>query len=588
MSKTLSKQNKKTIFSRLTLWFSWIISFAVWAGLASLVLVIIYAYDLPDIEKAASAKRRPSITVIAEDGDIIATFGKVYGEPIQTKELPSHLIHAVLATEDRKFYDHHGIDIIGISRAFATNILAGRIKQGGSTITQQAAKNLFLSRERSIKRKIQELLLAFWLEHKFTKDQILTLYLNRVYFGSGTYGIEAASRRYYDCSAKDLSLYQSAVLAGLLKAPSRYNPVRSADAADKRAEQVLQNMVNAGYLTKKEAKNVPYFKAVPSAKRVGGGYYFADWILDNVSSYLGNIDQDITVKTTLNPQIQKASEKALSNKLKTEQGAIVVLDKNGAVKAMVGGRSYSKSQFNRAVQALRQPGSAFKPFVYLAAVEEGYRPNDMVEDRPVTIRGWKPKNYSKKYKGTVTLKDALAKSYNTVSASLAEQIGQDRVKKVARRLGITTNMTDEPALALGASEVKLIELTAAYTAFANHGFGAWTYGINEITDSKGNELYKRKGSGSGRLIKARHASYMNEMLVEVITNGTGKAANFGVKAGGKTGTSQNNRDAWFIGYTDEYIAGVWVGNDNGSPMKNVTGGGLPAKIWREIMKKTQP
>ncbi len=562
----------------------------VWVVIAVIGLLAWYATDLPDIDDALAVTRQPTVTVLAADGSVIATRGDLYGVPVDLRSLPKALPEAVLATEDRRFYDHFGLDIIGIGRAAWNNVRAGRIVQGGSTITQQAAKNLFLTPERSLKRKVQEFMLALWLERKFSKRQILTIYLNRVYLGSGTYGVDAAARRYFGHSATRVSVYQAAMLAGLLKAPSRYNPRANRKRAERRTDQVLANMVAADYLTEAEAKAAKRDKA---DGRTGGpavGGYFIDWVLDQLSDYVAPGNNDVTVKTTLNPVLQRAAERRTvaillgpGKQQKVGQAALVALATDGAVRAMVGGRDRGKSEFNRAVQARRQPGSAFKPFIFMAALEAGYRPERRISDAPITIGDWTPRNFDRKYRGEISLTEALARSVNTAAVRLAEEVGRGKVARLAARFGITGQIRPTPSLALGAHEVSLLELTAAYGPFANGGSGVWPYGIVEIRNGGGDILYRRQGSGPGRIAAPGDIAAINRMLAEVVLGGTGKAARMARPVAGKTGTSQNYRDAWFIGYSADLVTGVWMGNDNGAPMKRVTGGGLPTRLWKSFM-----
>ncbi len=562
----------------------------VWAVVAGFCLIAFYALDLPDVKDAAGTTRRPTIKMLDAGGTVFATRGDLYGLPVKLAELPKALPNAVIATEDRRFYSHFGLDPIGIARAAWANVRAGRIVQGGSTLTQQAAKNLFLSPERSFKRKIQEVLLAFWLEAKFSKDQILTVYLNRVYLGAGTYGVDAAARRYFGKGAKDVSLYEAALLAGLLKAPSRYNPLASPDAAEARTRQVLKNMVAAGYLTEKQADATAKRPSRRYRPPATDGRYFADWVLQRLSDYVTLGENDLTVLTTFNAGFQRAAERHVlasiareGTKAKVTQAALVAMAPDGAVRAMIGGLSPADSPLNRATQAERPPGSAFKPFVYLAALEAGMTPQNQVEDAPLDIGGWRPGNFDDKYLGNISLARALATSANTAAVRVAQKAGFKRVAETAGRLGIPGEIKPRPSLALGTHEVKLIDLVAAYAPFAHAGRAAWPYAITEIRDAKGNVLYRRQGSGPGRVVAPAQVAAMNAMLAGVIRDGTGRAAGLDRPAAGKTGTSQNYRDAWFVGYTADLVTGVWVGNDDGQPMARVTGGGLPARIWRRFM-----
>jgi len=569
----------------------WATTAAVWGFVAVAAMVAWFSLDLPDIEASLAAFRRPTVTVLAADGSVLATTGDLYDSAVALSDLPPILPQAVIATEDRRFYDHFGIDLIGLARAAVANLRAGRVVQGGSTITQQVAKNLFLTSERTLKRKVQELLVALWLERRFDKDQILAIYLNRVYLGSGAYGVAAAARRYFDRPVGRLGVYESAMLAGLLKAPSRYNPHNDPDLADQRARQVLENMVNAGVLTADQARAAPGHAsddAVHVPTKVAP--YFVDWVIDQVPGYAGSGDRDLTVVTTLDPAIQRSAEQHMrtllqgpGRNLAISQGAVIVLSTDGAVRALVGGADYAKSQFNRAVQARRQPGSAFKPMLFLAALEAGYTTQTPVDDAPIDIRGWRPANFDGRYEGTVTLGHALAYSLNTAAVRVAQRVGPERIIATARRLGITGKLPNDLGIALGTGEVTLVELTAAYAPFANGGFGVWPHAIAEIRDGGGAVVYRRSGSGPGRLVSAERVAAMNDMLAGVVREGTGRSAALDRPAAGKTGTSQDFRDAWFVGYTADLVAGVWLGNDDGQLMKNVTGGGAPARLWAAVM-----
>lgn len=544
---------------------------------------------LPDIDQAVARTRQPSTTITAENGNEVKTFGSVYSEVIRLNELPSYVPDAIISTEDRRFYAHFGFDIVAFTRAMLTNIFMGRYAQGGSTITQQVAKNLFLTSQKNIKRKTQELLLAFWLEHKFSKEQILTLYLNRVYLGAGTYGIEAASQKYFQKSSRDMNLLEAAIIAGMLKAPSRYNPIASAERAKARAKVVLQNMVNNDALTERQMK---YALTLPVGEdksyKVQGADYFADWVYREVNDYIGERDNDIYVYTTLDQKIQENAEKILRKAVlaaknrNVSEGAVVVLNKSGEVKAMVGGIDYRKSQFNRAVTALRQPGSAFKTFVYLTALQNGWKREDRIDDVPLSIGKWKPENYDKKYYGSVTLDEALMKSLNLATVNLSESLSRKDIIRTAKKMGISTPVENTPSLALGTFEVKVIDMATAYSAIANGGYATWPHAIKEIYTRDGYQLYQREADTENRILDAGAVKDLTKMLEKVISQGTGRRAKIPGFAAGKTGTTQDYRDAWFVGFTDEYVIAVWVGNDDNSPMKGVTGGTLPAEIWRKI------
>ena len=587
-----SKAPARRLVGRMTRLIRWSLVAGVW-GFVLLGLVLAwYAYDLPDIEGLAKATRRPSISLLAVDGSPISSTGEVYGRSVTVAEVPPVLPQAVLAVEDRRFYRHWGIDLRGLARAFWVNLQAGEIVQGGSTITQQLAKVLFLTPERTLERKIQEALLAMWLERRFSKDEILSLYLNRVYLGSGTYGVDAAARRYFDKPASEVTLYEAAQLAGLLKAPSRYNPLSDYERAGARTRVVLNAMVEAGFVNAGEARQAMTTK--PGRPRLANrrARYYADWVMGQIGDFVGRIDADLTVVTTLDPRLQTIAEEELTALLAAGgqrqgagQAAFVALAPGGAVRAMVGGRDYGESQFNRSVQALRQPGSAFKIFVYLAALEAGWRPDDRLSDSPVAVGNWQPRNYDERYYGDVTLREGFARSLNSVAVRLTERVGREPVAEAAQRLGITSRLEVAPSLALGASEVTLLELTSAYAAFANRGRGVWPYGIVEIRDSEGRVIYRRRGEGPGSLVGAHTVDQMTNLMTASVEWGTGKAARIGRPAAGKTGTSQEFRDAWFVGFTRELVAGAWFGNDDGAPMARVTGGGLPAQLWARVMTR---
>ena len=473
------------------------------------------------------------------------------------------------------------------------NLIHRRYVQGGSTITQQVSKNLFLTPEKNIKRKVQELLMAFWLEKKFTKNQILTLYLNRVYMGAGTYGIEAASQKFFHKSSHDINMMEASILAGLLKAPARYNPISSKKRAVERATVVLQNMVDNRKITEKQKILALKMPIGNNKYNFDGGKYFADWVYNEVNAYIGERDIDINVYTTLDGKLQKAAETILqqavaaNHKNNVTNGAIVVIDNSGAVKAMVGGISYRNSQFNRAVQALRQPGSSFKTFVYLAALEDGFEPDDTIEDKPIAIGKWKPENYDKRYYGKVSVKDAFRRSLNLATIDLSNRISKQKIIELAHKMGISTPINNAPSMPLGSFEVKIIDMAVAYSTIANGGFANWPYSINEIYSKDGYKIYERTSDEKNKIISDEAIENITSMLQSVIENGTGKKARLPFFAAGKTGTSQDYRDAWFAGFSRGYTAVVWVGNDNNSPMKNISGGTLPAEIWKKLMLQIQ-
>jgi penicillin-binding protein 1A len=585
-----SKRGGRPRFGRLLYW-SFVLG--VWGAIGIAGLLIYYASQLPPIDQLAVPKRPPNIAILADDGALIANRGDTGGAAVHLSDLPPYLPKAFVAIEDRRFYSHFGIDPIGIGRAIFRDVTGRGGMEGGSTLTQQLAKNLFLTQERTLSRKIQEAILALWLERKYSKDQILELYLNRVYFGSGAYGVEAAAQKYFGKSAKLVNLSEAAVLAGLMKSPTRLAPNHNLEAANARAAQVITAMAEQGHITEAMAKLALAKPAgVVHEKGSGSLNYAADYVMDMLDDTVGAIDQDIVVTTTLDEKMQGLAEHALTDELNAKgekygvgQGALVALDPNGAVKALVGGRNYADSQFDRAVAAKRQPGSAFKPFVYLSALEKGLTPDTVREDGPITVKGWNPENYSREYFGPVTLTKALSLSLNTVAVRLGLEVGPKTVVKTAHRLGISSDLEPNASIALGTSEVTPLELVAAYAAFANGGIGVQPHVISRVRTASGKQLYARKNASFGRVIDPQYVAMMNTMMEETLLTGTAHKAELpGWQAAGKTGTSQEWRDAWFVGYTSYLVAGVWLGNDDGTPTKKVSGGNLPVEIWSRFMK----
>lgn len=571
----------------------WASALGVWGLMLGMFGFLYLAHDLPDLENlpAPGAGER-AVVVKAANGATLARSGPVYGDWIPFRELPDSVVRATLAIEDRSFFEHLGVDGKGLARAALANLQAGRVRAGGSTITQQLAKNLFLTSRQTLTRKAQEMLMAVWLEHTFTKQEILSLYLNRVYFGYGAYGIDAAARRYFGHGARSLSVTESALLAGLLKAPSRLAPHINPDGAWERAQLVLGAMVEVGALTPEAGERLK--RRQPTINRPKAGrhvYYFTDWIVAETRKLGDRVaNQSIIVHTTLDPTAQRAAADALTRGLSLEgkaanasEGAVIAIDHDGAVRAMVGGSAYRNSQFNRATDALRQPGSAFKLFAYLAALERGLDPQDMYIDAPVTVEGWSPKNYTGRFSGQMTAREAFARSINTVAVKISENVGRGTVKDMAKRMGISTPVDAIPSLPLGTEEVKLLDLASAYGIVASGGYVADAYAITEITSLGGEVLYRRRPSKRFAVVSRSVVTKITDMLTAVVTWGSGKAARIDRPAAGKTGTSQDSRDAVFVGFTSDMTAAVWVGNDNGSAMKNVTGGGLPARIWADFM-----
>jgi len=566
----------------------------LWGVIAVGGVVAYYAAQLPPIDQLTVPKRPPNIAILASDGSLLANRGETGGRTVTLKELPPYLPKAFVAIEDRRFYDHFGIDPMGIARAIYRNLNRGGVSQGGSTLTQQLAKNLFLTQERTASRKIQEAILALWLERNYTKDQILELYLNRVYFGAGAYGVEAAAQRYYGKSARNVSLSEAAVLAGLVQAPSRLAPNRNPEAAQARAELVIAAMNELGFITPGMTKTALGEPARPVRQQGAGSVnYAADYVMDVLDDFVGTIESDIVVATTIDPALQAAAERVLveeldakGQKLNVSQGALVALQPDGALRALVGGRNYESSQFNRATVARRQPGSSFKPFVYLAAIERGYTPDMVLEDAPVSYGRWTPQNYDRKYRGPVSMRDALALSLNTTAVKLNMEVGPKNVVQTAQRLGISSPLQANGSLALGTSEVTPLELVSAYAAFANGGNGVIPYVITQVKTTDGKLIYKRPaGGGLGRVIDSSAVAMMNDMMHNTFVVGTARKAQIpGWTLAGKTGTTDDYKDAWFVGFTGNLVAGVWLGNDDGALTKRVTGGNLPVEVWHNFMK----
>ena len=568
----------------------WSLVLGLWVGIGLTGVVAYYGARMPSAVTWSIPDRPPNVKILGVDGKLLANRGMTGGEALSLAEMSPYIPQAVMAIEDRRFHSHFGVDPLGLSRAMVNNVLEGQLVEGGSTLTQQLAKNLFLKPERTIERKVQEVLLAFWLEHEYTKDQIIEMYLNRVYFGSGSYGVEAASRRYFGKSARDVTLSEAALLAGLLKAPSRLSPARDPKAAEARAQLVLAAMKDEDMIGGKELAHAMSAPATRAASYwTGSENYVADRIMEELPGLIGEVRTDVIVDTTVDLTLQKLAEDSIrrliednGKNMKVSQGALVSIDASGAVRAMVGGSDYATSQFDRASEARRQPGSAFKPFVYLAALEAGRTPDSVRNDAPVRIGKWTPDNYKGKYLGRVTLTEALAKSLNSVSAQLVMEVGPQAVVEVAHRMGVESKLQANTSIALGTSEVTPLELTAAFVPFANGGYRPDIHFVQRVTDVNGKVLYEHRTAGQ-RVVDARVIGMMNRMMSETLEIGTARKAAFGWPAAGKTGTSQQSRDAWFVGYTANLTTGVWFGNDDGKPTANITGGSLPAIAWRDFM-----
>ncbi|TDH62049.1 PBP1A family penicillin-binding protein [Dankookia rubra] len=572
----------------------WLVQGLVWGAIALFLLLLFFAWDLPRVDGIPAATRRPSVTLLSADGAMLATQGDLYGETVRLRDLPPTLPAALMAVEDRRFRSHWGIDPIGLARAALANWRAGEVVQGGSTLTQQLAKNLFLTTERTTRRKVQEALLALWLERRFGKDQLLEIYLNRVYLGAGAYGVDAAARLFFGVPARRVNLWQAAMLAGLPKAPSRLNPRASPDLAVARASEVLEAMVETGAITKAQMEaELGRMRIPPPASRQAG--WFADWALEDLAeTFPGNAD--LVLRATLSAKLQAVVEARLEALLAgpgaragVSQGAVVVLDANtGAIRAMAGGRDFRASQFNRATAARRQPGSAFKPFVFLAALEKGMRPEDDVSDAPLSLGGWSPGNGTWKPRGEISMEEALAQSVNTAAVRVLFRAGGPRAAaEAARRLGLDGRFPNDASIALGTGEVTLLDLTAAYAGFANGGMRITPFGIAGA-QATGAALPVPRAAPR-RAIAAEDAAAMRRMLEAAVSHGTGRAAAVGGRSvAGKTGTTQDFRDAWFIGLTGGgaagggSVVGIWLGNDDARPMDSVSGGSLPARLFHDI------
>jgi penicillin-binding protein 1A len=580
--------------------FYWGAVLCVWGGIFALAFLAVFAADLPDTSSLNDVRRQPSISYLDRSGGLVSVRGSQYAPPVDLEKLPPYVPAAFVAIEDRWFYWHYGFNPWGIVRSQVYNLThrGGGPLRGGSTITQQLARNLFLTMDQTYRRKAQELVLAVWLETKFTKKEILALYLNRVYFGAGAYGIEAASQRYFGKPADRLTIGESALLAGMMKGPSRYSPVSSADRAARRATVVLNEMVRSGAITPEQRA-----EAIRTPVRVNPtlasqrAQYFTDWVDEQVRSLVGEPTEDLIVETTLDLPIQASAEQALRAGVAgaggqgVQQAALVALDGEGRVRAYVGGVDYEDSQFDRAAMARRQAGSAFKPFVYLTALERGRTPDTPVVDEAIRIGTWEPRNYTGQFLGPITLQTALAQSVNTVAARLANEVGTGNVAATARRLGISSPIQLDPSMALGAVEVSPLEMAQAYAPFSNGGFASPAWAIERVRTAGGKVLYDRSVARPARtpVIASPALPQMNQMMRQVLVSGTGTRARVaGYDLAGKTGTTSDYRDAWFVGYTGGFVTAVWVGRDDNTPMRRVTGGGAPAAIWQAFMSRALP
>ena len=570
-----------------------VVMFAIWGLIFGAVIFSHFLSGMPDVRNLMAKGPSEDVTILDASGHLIARRGLTQGERVEVADLPDYLVNAFIAIEDRRFRSHIGIDPFGLSRAAIRNMMTGRVVQGGSTITQQLAKNLFLSPSRTMERKLQEAALAVYLETRYSKDQILGLYLNKVYFGAGVYGVEAASEKFFGKHASELGLTEAAILAGSVKAPARYNPLADADASQARAQVVLKAMEEAGYIDLDTRLAAARTRArVVRANGTPGSGYFADWVISQLHGLVGTGSEPVVVETSFDLETQTLAENAVSQglgvdgeKLNVHQAALVAMTPDGAVRAMIGGRSYVQSGFNRATDAQRQPGSAFKPFVYLTALEHGHTLNETVHDRPVSFGKWSPANFENRYEGDIPLLRAFAASSNSVAAQLTQDVGPRAVAETAARLGIASPLDVVASLGLGTSGVTPLEITGAYAAFANGGEAVTPFAILKVRTVSGRTLYTRKLKAGKEAMSPGVNSAMTRLLSETVATGTGKAARLDDRStAGKTGTTQDFRDAWFVGFSADLVTGVWIGNDNNSPMVKATGGGLPARIFKNFME----
>lgn len=565
--------------------FVWMINLGLLCAVAVATYVAVIFLQMPSLDAILHETRPAAVIFLDKNGNEIRSAGRIMGTPVSVDTLPPHVWQAIVAIEDKRFFEHGPIDIRGITRAMFSNAIHGRLAAGGSSITQQTAKNIFLSREKKISRKVQELILSYWLENRFDKNQVLDLYMNRVSLVGGMRGIDAAARVMFQRSADKMTLAQSVQIAAMLKAPTSYSPLKNPERNIKRARVVLQEMVRQGYVSLDDARAAARELAPATPAPDTNIYrYWTDYVLDEVHSRLGVTDSDLIVHTTLDRNLQERIAAILPSHVDQYQGAVVAMTSSGALRAMVGGTDYQTSQFNRAT-TMRQPGSSFKPVVYLVALEHGMTPETYVNDSPFAIGDYNPKNYNARYYGDITLATAFAKSVNSVPLKLTETYGIDAVLDMASRLGVGTKLRREYSTVLGASEMSLVDLTTIYAVIWNDGASVRPYSITKITDPRGNVLYERNPSDALQVLQPQTVEYMTELLADVVTRGTGRRANADDVLGGKTGTSNNNRDAWFVGATPDWIIGVWVGNDDFTPMSaKVTGGTIPAEIFHDIVK----
>ena len=565
----------------------WGLALVLAAGLALGVAVAVAASSLPSFSALKSQQEGQMIVVRARDGSELVSLGPSYGKWIPVAQIPAVMKQAMISVEDRRYYDHFGVDPVGIARSLFVRAQSGHWRQGGSTITQQLARNVFLNNNRTFARKAREAILAIALESKFSKNEILELYLNKVYFGGGAYGIDSAARKFFGHPGTELTLPEATIIAGLVKAPSRYSPTADAKAAVDRAKVVLETMQDAGTISADVAAGAD-FTTVKFAAEAGQNSvrYFTDWALPQLDLLVPDNQEPIEVWTTLDPAMQRAATDSVAkNAPKDAQGALVSLDRDGAVLAMVGGTDYVTSNYNRAVNAVRQPGSAWKLFVYLSALEAGYKPDDSVVDEPVTIQGWSPHNDGRNFAGKIDVRTAFAYSKNTVAAQLGNEVGFGTVAGMARRLGISTPINTMPSMVLGTSDVRLIDMTRAFAAVSAKGTSVEPYGITKVATTDGRVLYEHKPAGGQQLVQPYVAAAMTDLLQTAVNIGTGRAAQIGRPVAGKTGTTSSNKDGWFIGFSSGITTGVWMGRDDAKPIPGLMGGTAPARAFAQYMRQ---
>lgn len=550
------------------------------------IFVVIARGEIDSFENLKASPNGQMIRVRAVDGTVIQSLGPSFGRWIPIDEIPGDMKDAMVAVEDRRYYMHPGVDPIGIARSLWVRVQRGYWAQGGSTITQQLARNVYLNNNREFGRKVREIILAMAIETKFSKEEILELYLNKVYFGGGAYGVDAASRLFFDHGAEDISLAEATIIAGLVKAPSRYSPTADAKAAIGRAGVVLEVMQDAGMITAEQAAMVEPAKVkLAPEPRQDSVRYFTDWALPQLDNLIDETEKAIDVWTTIDLGMQRAANTAIQQNVPGgAQGALVSIDRDGAVRAMVGGTDYASSNYNRAVTAVRQPGSAWKLFVYLAALEAGYRPEDKVVDEPVTIGGWTPRNSGGSFAGEITLRTAFAYSKNTVAATLGEEIGTSSIASMARRFGITTPISTTPSMVLGTSDVRVIDMTRAFAAVSARGRSVTPYAITKVTTIDGDVIYRHKPPREVQLVKEYVAGAMTDLMQSAVATGTGRAAAIGRPVAGKTGTTSSNKDGWFLGFSSGLTTGVWMGRDDARAVGNLQGGTAPARAWSNFMQ----